>query len=207
MPKKVGTCFKRALPRKAVKALGLPVGDAKLWSEIATKATEKYQQTPKRNDMKRWKTITRLGLIAKLQGVLGAQGVIGAVLNGRITTTNIVIIVLFIVLSAAKFFSEKLRKENYVESQKAVEEYVKGELTKSLAKQGLYCMYALEERKKAALSLESMGWGSAVKAPVIFIDSKPFTKNKLLLAAEKLCAGTQLATDIQLAATEVATEV
>ena len=193
LPKPVGACCKRRLlPQKALTALSLPAGDEDLWNKIAEEATRRYQGTPKRNDRKRLFKMVILDLISKLDKILGGQGIIGSLL--KIITGNpidvplIIMLVLACVAFAAGKLHGKMRQENYEESQKAVEDYVKKDLTEELAKQGLHCMYAMENRRSLTFSLSPKklcGIASTVSSPVIFIDSEPLKKDDLAAMADR----------------------
>jgi hypothetical protein len=125
-----------------------------------------------------------LELFGKLQQMLGGQGLIGIltkIASGRepIDAPLIIMLVLAIVAFLAGKKQEKMRRENYEESQKAVEEYVEKDLTGELKEQGLYCLYKMEKRRSLTFSLSPkklLGIGSTVSSPAIFIDSKPFDK-------------------------------
>jgi len=100
----------------------------------------------------------------------------------------IAMVVLALHFFAAGKIQEKMRQANYEESQKAVEDYVKKDLTKELAKQGLHCLYAMEKRRSLTFSLSPKklcGIASTVSSPVIFIDSKPLKKDDLASKADK----------------------
>lgn len=193
LPKPVGACCKRRLlPQKALAALSLPAGDEDLWSKVAEEATRRYQGTPKRNDGKRLRKMRILELISKLYKMLGGQGLIGMLLKiisgSPIDIPLIIMVVLAFHAFAAGKFQEKMRRENYEESQKAVEDYVKKDLTEELAKQGLHCLYAMEKRRSLTFSLSPKklcGIASTVSSPAIFIDSSPLTKKDVASKADK----------------------
>jgi hypothetical protein len=193
LPKPVGACCKRRfLPQKPLTALSLPAGDEDLWSKVAQEATRRYQGTPKRNDRKRLTIIRVLALISKLTNVLAGQGIVGILLKiisgSPIDAPLIAMLVLALLAYASGKWSEKLRGENYEESQKAVEDYVTKELTEELAEQGLHCLYAMENRRSFTFSLSPKklcGIASTISSPVIFIDSKPLEKDDLASDADK----------------------
>ena len=99
-----------------------------------------------------------LELIGKLYKMLGGQGLVGMVIKialgaSPVDIPLIIMLVLAIVTFGAGKLYEKMRKANYAESQKAVEDYAEKELTEELAKQGLYCLYTMEKRRSLNLSL------------------------------------------------------